>query len=337
MQTDLSKKTRTFRFTVQNIPILTTLFVFVLTYSLASIIFPGFFNLYNFVNIFKANAYIGVIAVGMTLVILSGGIDLSVGSTVAFTTIFIAKMNSVYMLPCWISSLMCLVIGTLLGLMIGYLISNYELPPFLVTLVAMFLMRGLAYMVHEGTISIKEDAFINFMKSTGIRVGAGNLSLYVFIFFIVLFAGIYVSTRTKFGRSIYAIGGNENSAVLMGLPVKRIKMSIYMINGFLAALGGVIFTIHLASGKPHAGLGLELDVIATVVIGGTLLTGGAGYVVGTFFGVLMYALVFKLPSYISAFREWYAQILVGVLVLAFILIQTYITSNSSKFTKRGGS
>ena len=333
MQNNLLKN-HSFRFTVQNIPILTTLFIFLLTYTLASAIFPGFFNLYNFVNIFKANAYIGVIAVGMTLVILSGGIDLSVGSTVAFTTIFIAKMHSQFMLPSWISMLISLAIGALLGLTIGYLISTFELPPFLVTLVAMFLMRGLAYMVHAGTISIKEDPFIDFMKSTGIRVGAGNLSLYVFIFFLILLLGIYVSTRTKFGRSIYAIGGDEDSAVLMGLPVKRIKISIYMINGFLAALGGIIFTIHLASGKPHAGLGLELDVIATVVIGGTLLTGGAGYVVGTFFGVLMYALVFKLPSYISSFREWYAQILVGVLVLAFILIQTYITSNSHKFTRK---
>ena len=327
-------KCRKFHFTVQNVPILTTLFVFLLTYSLASFIFPGFFNLYNFVNIFKANAYIGVIAVGMTMVIISGGIDLSVGSTVAFTTILIAKMNSAYMVPCWITSLISLVIGTILGLIIGYLISTYELPPFLVTLVAMFLMRGLAYMVHEGTISIKEDPFIDFMKSVGIRVGAGNMSLYVFIFFIVLIIGIYITTRTQFGRSIYAIGGNENSAILMGLPVKRVKITIYMINGFLAALGGVIFTIHLASGKPHAGLGLELDVIATVVIGGTLLTGGAGYVIGTFFGLLMYALVFKLPSYISDFREWYAQILVGVLVLAFILIQTYITTHSSKLTNK---
>ena len=186
MRSDRVTRHRTFRFTVQNIPILTTLFVFVLSYSTASFVFPGFFNLYNFVNTFKADAYIGVIAVGMTLVIISGGIDLSVGSTVAFTSIFIAKMNSAYMLPCWVSSLICLVIGTVLGWVIGYLISTYKLPPFLVTLVAMFLMRGLAYMVHEGTISIKQDSFINFMKSTGIQVGASNMSLYVFIYFIVL-------------------------------------------------------------------------------------------------------------------------------------------------------
>ena len=153
----------------------------------------------------------------------------------------------------------------------------------------------------------------------------------------MLIIGIYVSAKTKFGRTLYAIGGNVNSSILMGLPVKRTKMTVYTINGFLAALGGVMFTIHLASGKPHAALGLELDVIATVVIGGTLLTGGAGYMIGTFLGVLMYALVFKLPSYISAFREWYAQILVGVLVLIFILIQTYVTSNSSKLIKKNAA
>jgi simple sugar transport system permease protein len=334
MQNNLINRLKKFRFTVNNIPILTTVFIFVLTYSLASIMFPGFFSPYNFVNIFKNIACLGVIAVGMTFVIISGGIDLSVGSIVAFTTIFIAKMNSAWMVPSWISMIISLVIGIILGFLIGYLITYFELPAFLVTLVGMFLMRGLAYMVHQGTISIKDDPFISFMKSTGIKVGAGNLSLYVFIFFIILIAGIYISKYTKFGRTVYAIGGNENSAILMGLPVKRTKVMVYMISGFLSALGGIIFTIHLASGKPHNALGLELDVIASVVIGGTLLTGGAGYVVGSFFGVLIYALVFKLPAYISAFREWWAQILVGVLVLVFILIQTYITANSSKFTKK---
>ncbi|GAB1482985.1 hypothetical protein MASR2M78_18010 [Treponema sp.] len=118
--------------------------------------------------------------------------------------------------------------------------------------------------------------------------------------------------------------------MLMGLPVNRSKILIYTISGFLSALGGIVFTIHMASGKPHNALGLELDVIASVVIGGTLLTGGSGYVFGSLFGVLIYGLVFKLPAYISEFREWWAQILVGVLVLGFILIQTYITSNSTK-------
>jgi ribose/xylose/arabinose/galactoside ABC-type transport system permease subunit len=328
------KKIKNYRVNVNSIPILTTIFIFFIMYMAASLMFTGFFSLYNFVNIFKAIAYIGIIAVGMTFVIISGGIDLSVGSVVAFTSIFIAKMTSVYMVPSWISILICLAIGILLGFTVGCLISFFELPPFLVTLVMMFLMRGLAYMVHQGTISIQEDPFINFMKKTGIKVGAGNFSLYVLVFFVVLLAGIIVSRYTKFGRTVYAIGGNEKSAILMGLPVKSSKVLIYTINGFLSALGGVVFTIHLASGKPHNALGLELDVIASVVIGGTLLTGGSGYVIGSFFGVLIYGLVFKLPSYIPAFREWWAQILVGVLVLGFILIQTYISQNSARFTRK---
>ena len=191
----------------------------------------------------------------------------------------------------------------------------------------------MAYIVHSGTLSIQNDPFISFMKRTGIKVGAGNFSLYVLVFFIVLLAGIIVSRYTKFGRTVYAIGGNENSAIMMGLPVIKSKVLIYTLSGFLSALGGIVFTIHLASGKPHNALGLELDVIASVVIGGTLLTGGSGYVVGSFFGVLIYGLVFKLPSYISSFREWWAQILVGLLVLGFILIQTYISLHSSKLTR----
>ena len=120
----------------------------------------------------------------------------------------------------------------------------------------------------------------------------------------------------------------------MGLPVRRTKMLIYMLSGFLSALGGIVLTIHLASGKPHNALGLELDVIASVVIGGTLLTGGSGRIAGSFFGVLIYGLIFKLPAYISSFREWWAQILVGLMVLGFILIQTYISSNASVVNKR---
>ncbi len=334
MQTKLINRLKTFRFTVNNVPILTTISIFLLMYTLASIIFPGFFSLYNFANIIKANAFIGIVAVGMTFVIISGGIDLSVGSVVAFTTIFIAKMNSAFGIPCWISMLISLVIGILLGFIVGCLITYFELPAFLVTLVMMFLMRGLAYVIHQGTISIQEDPFISFMKKTGIKIGAGNLSLYVLIFFIVLLLGIYISRYTKFGRTVYAIGGNENSAVLMGLPVKRTKVLIYTMSGLLSALGGVVFTIHLASGKPHNAVGLELDVIASVVIGGTLLTGGSGYVAGSFFGVLIYGLIFKLPAYISSFREWWAQILVGVLVLGFILIQTYITANYSTLARK---
>jgi len=321
------------KLTVNTIPILTTISIFVLMYLLASLVFPGFFSLYNFVNIFKAVAFIGIIAVGMTLVIISGGIDLSVGSVVAFTTIFIAKLYEAHGVPTWVSMLICLVIGTVMGLVVGCLITYFELPAFLVTLVMMFLMRGLAYVVHQGTISINKDPFIAFMKRTGIQVGAGNLSLYVFIFFLVLAAGLYVARYTTFGRNVYAIGGNENSAVLMGLPVNRTKVLIYTISGFLAALGGIVFTIHLASGKPHNTVGLELNVIASVVIGGTLLTGGSGRIIGSFFGVLIYGLVFKLPAYISAFREWWAQILVGVLVLVFILIQTAIAGRTNRGTE----
>lgn len=322
------------KISVNNIPILTTVLIFIIMYTTASLMFPGFLSVYNFVNIFKAIAYIGIIAVGMTFVILSGGIDLSVGSMVALVSIFIAKMTNEYMVPSWISIIICLLFGIFMGTIFGSLITHFELPPFLVTLVGMFLLRGLAYVTHQGTLSIQDDPFISFMKKTGIKMGPANLSLYVMVFFMVLIAGIILSRYTKFGRTVYAIGGNEKSAIMMGLPVKKSKVAIYAISGFLSALGGVVFTIHMASGKPHNALGLELDVIASVVIGGTLLSGGSGYVIGSFFGVLIYGLVFKLPSYISAFREWWAQILVGLLVMGFILIQTYISRNSAKLARK---
>jgi ribose/xylose/arabinose/galactoside ABC-type transport system permease subunit len=321
------------KITVNNVPILTTISIFVLMYTIASIVFPGFFSLYNLVNIFKANAYVGIIAVGMTFVIISGGIDLSVGSVVAFTSIFIAKMYEAIGMHTWVSMLICIAIGLVLGFTMGCLITFFELPGFLVTLVGMFLMRGLAYVVHQGTISINKDPFIGFMKKTGIKVGAGNLSLYVWVFILILVIGILLARYSKFGRNVYAIGGNENSAILMGLPVKKTKVLIYTLSSLLATIGGIVFTIHMASGKPHNTVGLELHVIASVVIGGTLLTGGSGRVIGTFFGVLIYGLVFKLPAYISAFREWWAQILVGLLVLVFILIQTFVADRTARNTE----
>ena len=228
-----------------------------------------------------------------------------------------------------------LMIGAALGFVMGGIIHYFKLPAFLVTLVGMFLMRGLAFQVTLNSIPIRHD-FVNSIVYFGIpltrRVNFSGLAL---LFLIVAAGGIYLSHFTKFGRNIYAIGGSEQSAILMGLPVGKTKILIYTMNSTLAALAGVVYTMYTVSGYPLATVGLELDVIAAVVIGGTLLTGGAGYVEGTLLGVLILGLIQTFITFQGTLSSWWTKIVIGILLFVFILLQTYISKTAS--TREAGS
>ena len=317
------------RLNQRNVPIMATFGVFTLIYLIGSLLYRNFFSLRVFTNLFYDNAFVGVIAVGMTFVIISGGIDLSVGSVVAFTGVFMAKLIMVYHVHPLFAILLSLLFGAVLGFIMGCFIHYFKLPAFLVTLVGMFLMRGLAFQVTLTSIPIQHD-FVNKIVYFGIpltkRVYFSGLAL---LFLLVLAGGIYLSHFTKFGRNVYAIGGNEQSAVLMGLPVGRTIITIYTMNSTLAALAGVVYTMYTVSGYPLATVGLELDVIASVVIGGTLLTGGAGYVEGTLLGVLILGLIQTIITFQGTLSSWWTKIFIGVLLSAFILLQTYISKTAS--------
>jgi simple sugar transport system permease protein len=291
--------------------------------------YRNFFSLRVFCNLFYDNAFVGVIAVGMTFVIISGGIDLSVGSVVAFTGVFMARLIMEYQVHPIFAILFSLAIGATLGFLMGCVIHYFQLPAFLVTLVGMFLMRGLAFQVTLNSIPIQHK-FVDSIVYSGIplsrRVSFSGLAL---LFLIVVIGGIYVSHFTKFGRNVYAIGGSEQSAILMGLPVGKTKIIIYTMNSTLAALAGVVYTMYTVSGYPLATVGLELDVIASVVIGGTLLTGGAGYIEGTLLGVLILGLIQTIITFQGTLSSWWTKIFIGVLLSAFILLQTYVSRAAS--------
>ena len=331
-----------FKFPMRYVPITATILVFFLVYMIGIISFPNFGSLRVFLDLFTDNAYLGIAAIGTALVILTGGIDLSVGSIIAFTSILIAKIISMkplveghpaYNALCAIA--LALVIGILFGMLQGWLIYNFSLPPFLVTLAGMFFIRGCGFIVSEESIGIKNDPVFDFIqKDLSVTLDKGlYLRFIVMLYLVVLVIAIIFSQRTRAGRSIYAIGDNELAATLMGIPVGRTKIMTYTIAGFCSALAGVVYAIYLKAGNPLNCVGLEMDAIAAVVIGGTLLTGGVGYVFGSLFGVLVLGLIQTLIIFDGRINSWWTRIIVGLLVLVFIFMQNMITKISKSKSK----
>jgi simple sugar transport system permease protein len=305
----------------RNLPVLVTLGLFVVMFSVGSMAFPGFFSFQNFLNLFIDNSFLLILAVGMTFVIISGGIDLSVGSVLALagmvTSSLLEKshMSPVFVIP------IVLLIGTALGLFMGYLIQTFDLPPFIVTLAGLYLARGLCYIVSLFTIAVTNPFFQTAAHAQVFIIGNDFLSPGALIAIVVVLIGFFVSRYTKFGRTVYAIGGSEQSALLMGLPVARTKIATYALSGFCSALGGIVFTFYTLSGYGLNGSGMELDTIATVVIGGTLLTGGEGNIFGTVLGVLVYGTIQVLIVFQGTLNSWWTRIVVGFLVFVFCLMQ----------------
>lgn len=309
---------------LENLPIAVTACVLVLLFGIFGIFFKNFLSARVVVNLFMNNAHVGVIAVGLTLVILSGGIDLSVGSVLAFTTIFIATLVEKRGLHPLAAIGMALAFGTAFGAGMGALIQIYRLPPFLVTLAGMFLARGLAFVVSASEMAIHHP-YYETLANISIPMGKIHFGFTACIFVVTLLIGIVLTRWTRFGKNVYAIGGNEPAAAMMGLPVAKTKISIYAISGFCAALAGVVFTLQARSGNPLNAQGVELDAIAAVVIGGTLLTGGVGYMEGTLLGILIYGAILTAPDYLSGFDSSWQRIAIGGLLLAFIVLQRFLS------------
>jgi len=257
-------------------------------------------------------------------VILAGGIDLSAGAMVGFTSILIARLTEQQVHPL-LAMAAALAIGTGFGACMGALIRFAALPPFLVTLAGMFFARGLGFMVSLETITIKHRLYgaISDFSPQSVPVTA-------VLFLVALIAAVYVAHHTTFGRAVYAIGGNEQSALLMGLPVGRTKVQVYALSGFCSALAGVTYTFYTSSGNATAGTMLELDAIAAVVIGGTLLSGGVGYVFGTLIGVLILGVIQTIITFEGTLSSWWTKIAIGLLLLGFILLQRFLQSPAAR-------
>ena len=304
----------------RQLPLLATAAILGVLFAAAAISYEGFLSARVIANLFADNAFLGIAAIGMTLVIFSGGIDLSVGAVIGFTSIFAATMINSRGLHPAIAWLLAVGIGAGLGAAMGALIHVFRLPAFLITLAGMFLARGTGFWLNTESVGITHpwyDAIANF----SVGVGAAQLTASTLLLFAVLAGGYVIGHHTRFGRNLLAIGGSEQSALLMGLPVGRAKIAVYTLNGACAALAGIVATVYTGSGNPSMGVGLELDAIAVVVIGGTLLAGGRGHVFGTLLGVLIFGTIQAAILFDGRLSSWWMRIVVGALLLLFILLQ----------------
>lgn len=275
-----------------------------------------------FLNLLVDNAYLIVLAVGMTFVILTGGIDLSVGAVVALSTVIVATaLRSGWPAPLAMAA--ALVVGPLLGLTMGLVVEYFEVQPFIVTLAGMFFARGLCYVISVNTLPIKDPL----MRALGLNY----LYLYedkfirwaVVIASVMVAVAVYVLHQTRFGRTVYAIGGNRQSAQLMGLRASQARVSVYAISGLCASMAGLLLAVQKLSGYSLNGVGLELDAIAAAVIGGVLLSGGVGYVLGSVIGVLVLGTI-QLFVTTANLDSYWTRIMTGALLLVFVLVQRLV-------------
>jgi ribose/xylose/arabinose/galactoside ABC-type transport system permease subunit len=302
-------------------PVVASVLLLLAMVAFGSIMYTGFFSAQVFLNLLIDNAFLLVVAVGMTFVILTGGIDLSVGSVVALTTMVSAALVEHRHWSPGIVIPLVLAGGAVFGALQGWLIHRFRLQAFIVTLAGMFLARGLCYVISIDSISITDPTFTAIAQMRVPLFGGAALSVGSLIALALFAVGLFVAHGTAFGRNVYAIGGSEHSALLMGLPVAGTVVGVYAFSGFCAALGGVLYTFYMLSGYGLHATGMELDAIASVVIGGTLLAGGVGLVAGTLCGVLMLGLIQTLITFDGSLSAWWTKIVIGALLLAFCLLQ----------------
>ncbi len=285
-------------------------------------------------NLFINNAHILILAAGMTMVIVTGGIDLSVGAIVAFSSVAGVMLANAGLNP-WLAVALMVLIGSAFGLFSGVLIQYFNVQPFIATLSAMFLARGLAAILSTDAEKLDKESPIRLLATKiklidGPKVNDLEITAGVIIAFLVVLAAFHLMHRTRTGRTAYAIGGSEGSAVLMGLPVHRTKLWLYVISGTLAGLASVVYTSRIGVGQNITGEGWEMQAIAAAVIGGTLLTGGAGYVLGSVVGSLVLGLMIVLITRDGSVPPEWTTIITGGILLAFVLLQRAVTAAQRK-------
>jgi ribose/xylose/arabinose/galactoside ABC-type transport system permease subunit len=313
----------------RQLPVVVTAVILVMLYVAAGLLYDGFFSPRVLTNLLADNAFLGIAALGMTLVIFTGGIDLSVGAVIGFTAVLVSSLITNHNWPplaAWSAGVGA---GATLGLTMGWLIEHFKLPAFLVTLAGMFFARGLAFQVTTESIGI-QHSFYHTLSEIYIPFGEARLTAPALTLIVMALALYGLAHHTRFGRNLLAIGGNTQSATLMGLPVRHATIAVYGLNGFCAAVAGIVASLYTGSGNPSMGIGLELDAIAVVVIGGTVLTGGRGHVAGSVLGLLIFGVIQTAILFDGRLSSWWMRIVVGLLLLAFILLQRLLLSRPAK-------
>ena len=315
-----------------------TIILFVILYAGGCIAYAskGFTNLQTFLNLFRTNAGLICVACGMTCVMLTGGIDISVGSLVALDCMLLAYGMSEWHMSAPVMILLVLVIGIVFGLFQGFCVGYLEIQPFIVTMAGMFFARGMTAVISTNQLSITAEINQLFYNIANYRIylpfggtvnRAGKLimpyiGIGVVVALVVLAVIFLVLRYTKFGRSLYAVGGNEQSAAMMGLDVKKTKLKAYVLSSFLCSVGGICYCMNTMSASVSQATGMEMDAISSAVIGGTLLTGGVGNVIGTLFGVLINGTISTIVQTNGKLASSWPNILTAVLLCFFIVLQS---------------
>jgi galactofuranose transport system permease protein len=315
------------------IPVFATATLFLIAYSIGAGFYQGMRDPQIFLNLFRTSPFLLIAAIGGTFVILTGGIDLSVSGVVALTTVAASALIRAGWNP-WVVILLMLVMGSTLGAILGSFITYMKVQPFIATLAGLWFARGMCFFISDDAIAVNNRVYKILSQtkilipglSDPVKKEGAYISLLVIVALVVLALAVYIAQYTRFGRTIYAIGGNEQSARLMGLPVNKTKVLVYTLAGFCSALAGVTLNIYVGSGHGLYATGFELTVIAAVVMGGTMLSGGSGYILGTLFGVLVLGVTQTLIQFNGTLSSWWTNIVVGALTLIFIGIQSFLAA-----------
>ena len=323
--------------------LLITIVLFFVMYAVGCILFKdqGFARTQNFLNLFISNAGLIVIGIGMTVVMITGGIDISVGSFVAMGCMMLAWMMEKGGVGAVPAVIIVLITGIVFGLVQGFLVAYMDIQPFIVTLAGMFFARGMTAIISKDMISITNETFMAWAKAKIYLPFGGYLNkkgmmiqpyIYptVIIALVLLVAAFIMLKYTKFGRSIYAVGGSQQSALMLGLNVRKVKLKAYVLDGFLCGVGSVLFCLNALGGFVEQAKGFEMDAIASSVIGGTLLTGGVGNVVGTLFGVMIKATIEAFITFQGTLSSWWTRITIAALLCFFIVLQSILTMLKKK-------
>ncbi len=344
-KTSLSKSSfgsRIKNMTDSNLLLTITVVVFFAMY-VGAILFQGkgFLKPQTFFNILNANAALIILSCGLSLVMITGSIDISVGGATALVSMCCAVYLDYHDGNVAVSVLIALAIGLAFGVVQGLLIAYLDIQPFIVTLAGMFFARGMTTIVHTNPFNVENPAFVALKETRVIVPGMGSVNklgkyvnayveIGVIVAILVVVILFCVLRWTKLGRAFYAVGGNQQSALMLGINVRRTRFLAHLLCGILAGIGGYVYFLHVGSGAASHASGAEMNAIASSIIGGTMLTGGVGNIIGTFFGVLSLSTIQNIVSSAGLDQAWWTGITIAAMLCLFLVVQSVVMARKKK-------
>ncbi|MCH5256740.1 MAG: sugar ABC transporter permease YjfF [Lachnospiraceae bacterium] len=319
-----------------------TIVVFFLMY-IGAIVFQGsgFLKPQTFFNILNANAALIILACGLSLVMITGGIDISVGGVTALISMSCAVYLDYHDGNVFMAIILALAIGLAFGVFQGFLVAYLDIQPFIVTLAGMFFARGMTTIVNTKPFNVANEAFVTLKNTRIIVPGMGSVNklgnyvnayveIGVIVALLVVIVFFCILRWTKLGRAFYAVGGNRQSALMLGINVRRTRFMAHLLCGLLAGIGGFVYFLHVGSGSASHASGAEMDAIASSIIGGTMLSGGVGNIIGTFFGVLSLSTIQNIVSSAGLDQAWWTGITRAAMLCLFLVVQSIVIARKKK-------